>query len=558
MQAPQLLLALLPLLPVVSPPQKGAVEPASTSAEDSARDSAEHSASDAIKIELHRDADRHLVAARYTDAEAGFRAALQLSPDDATLTYGLCCALVGQGKLDGALPVLREALRLGYLDECVARADPDMRKLSGTQPFWELITPTRNAVTPEAAVAWPFSASRVRPIQVPSFPPVVAIPMDDGGLEIIQCADGERTKSTRACRSPISSMAASPDGATIATFHANGELVLTDRVAGTKKTIDSLKESSKSPRRSQLSYAAGGRRIVGWLGGSPMRWSASGETLGPLAPTNENSRWPALDLTQSEWIPETRGSAMSLHWLGAEPRPPLELVMPHRISGVATSPQGRYMAVGTEQGGVHLVALGTGKLLWSKTMTSSTTKTGFDLFGDPLRVPTLSFDPAAKRLAVCTTTGYYVGVFDVASGDQIWRTGHLGGRMGAPMALMQSQAHIMGDRGRFVWDGDAGERLDPDGSNWAQGLGSGFAILDQHVYFADENELCCADALARKVLWRVARPKRMPLLVEHPSGWIGGTFDTLETSIDPRTYDPKRLRLAKKGLRLSPPNTEDD
>ncbi len=538
---------LLPLLLVLAPPgcfQVPVPSPGAGSAH-------------ARLIRLHRTADDHLVGGRFREAQLAFTRALAAAPNDPTLTYGLACALTRLGDFEKALDTFEAAMEQGYSDPQAAFVDRDLERIRTNSRFSRIL-PRTTTKPPSGAVAWTFRCASRGYALLPGDSLRIVHALGDGSLEVRDGRSGEVIRATDPVQAPIASIAVNRAGTLVAALHADGSMELVDPGTGAVAKLEPARDVGPAKYSSPLSFTAGDKFVVAFTGGGALRWSCDGPFLGRGSSEVPDARAQACDQSMAEWIPRFSGSTLWLEPVAGGGLHARDLEFSQPLTDVEFSPNGRFLAVGTKHGGVHLVDVQSGVIVWSEVMTEDATGRTADLFGDPLKVSTLSFAPASDRLAVCTTTDYFVGVFDVATGEQLWRTSHLGGRMGAPMSLLQSTAFVLGDGGRWVWEGQSGRALHAYGAPWPRAVGSVFAAHGSDIFLGGSEVLSRADAVSRKVRWSVARPAPAPILVRHPSGWIGGSFDPTAIEVDARAYDPKRLRLAKEGLHLLPPAAEGE
>lgn len=500
----------------------------------------------ASPMELHRAADAALVGGRYLEAEAAFTAALEADPENATLMYGLACALARAGDSTDALECLADAKELGYRDAAMAHWDSDLYALSFGLEFKALFGEgPRDAA---GAVGWPLASRSKFAVVAPVFADWIALTTPGQGLQVLEQASGKTRFDVLPGPTPIVALAASPDGLAVACLHADGRLSLTDTTSGKSKLSKGSAKAARSWRPTSLSFAAGSKRIVNRTNSRIDIWDGDGEYLGDLTSSEETSWWPGGASASSELVPEIIGKAVRLHNVLVADVPPVEFRFEQPVNMAQIAPDGATMAVGTELGTVHLVKLADRSSVMSFVIKDVMTGSGQDPFGDPLRVPVLRFSPNGKHLAACTTSGFRVAMFDVLEGTLLWRTKHLGGRMGSPFPLLCGDQLTIGDRGRYVWDsadGEARRELTPE-------HGTAFAVLGNNVLHGARGAMRLANAGTDKELWTSPSSARTRRRVDHPSGWIAGAIEWIEAT-DAHRYDPKRLRAAIEGVKLLPP-----
>jgi hypothetical protein len=90
-------------------------------------------------VEALRAADAALVAGNGGLARGQFERALQLSDPNPTVAYGLACAAAREGQEERALDWLDRALEWGWVDQAVARWDPDLDSVRSASRFEALL-----------------------------------------------------------------------------------------------------------------------------------------------------------------------------------------------------------------------------------------------------------------------------------------------------------------------------------------------------------------------------------------------------------------------------------
>ncbi|MEM8711833.1 MAG: WD40 repeat domain-containing protein, partial [Planctomycetota bacterium] len=447
----------------------------------------------------------------------------------------------------------------------VIRWDSDIWSLRSDPRFWDVVPRPRNARRSDESsgartqsTGWAFRSSGVPPVLIPSnsaeVEPLIASAAGDGSLDLLLATTGETLRSTPSAASPVAAMSASSTGDTLAVLHANGELALIDPRSGSVLSRSKAAPAESSGHRvSQLSFAANGKKIIAWSHGRRFLWTSEGALLVEDEANRALDGWVPCDLAASEWMPRALGTTLYLHSLTDTEAPTRRIEFDRRITGLAVDPEGSRVAVGTDYGGVYVLDLGSGATLWRSTMTDDATGKTIGTFGDPLRVATLTFSEDSAYLAVCMTPEFFVGVYDSARGEQVWRTGLLGGRMGAPMALAFQGSFLIGDEGGFAWLRESGRGTLSGAGTFPNKRSRAFSMTGEDILFDSGKEIRRRHLLGGSIRWRTARRFRDPEWIEHPSGWVAGSFDPAKRPVSARRFDPKRLRAAASGVRLLPP-----
>ncbi|MEL6713080.1 MAG: PQQ-binding-like beta-propeller repeat protein [Planctomycetota bacterium] len=521
------------------------------------------------EIALHLAADSARMQRRFEDAEQLYRAALELDPGNATLAYGIARCFPGEDGVADALSWLERAVDLGYRDEAVARHDFRNRFFQGN-PRFEALFPEPEGLEPRGdrpAGTGPdrwFLFGGVGRLLSPTGALVASedglvIPSSDGvlvaraytagGVDVFDARTGGSIAHLAAEHAPVVALDFTPDGARVACIHADGALTLSDVAAWHTRVVDRLLASEVSRARPVLFRACGGERLVARIGEDVLLWSAEGERAGRARLVRDGRRRPLLaGHARSTRVAWARGRTLGFldGCEGAAPAAALEFE--HRITSLAWSPSGDALAVGLQEAELVLLDAATLQERWRGAVPDTMTGSGIDPFGDPLGVVPIRFSPSGTHVAVCTVSGFFVACFDARTGERLWRTDHLGGRMGGALPLAVTDRAVVGDAGAYAWDLESGE---PIGGWRAEREGlrvlrtAGPALLARRG-----DRVVVLDGATGERRSELAPPAGVPRFLVHPSGWCTG--DPTGTGVDPRSFDPNRLRAARRGIGLLP------
>ncbi|MEL6713136.1 MAG: PQQ-binding-like beta-propeller repeat protein, partial [Planctomycetota bacterium] len=313
--------------------------------------------------------------------------------------------------------------------------------------------------------------------------------------------------------------------------------------------VDRLLASEVARARPRLFHTCGGERLVARIAEHMLFWSAEGERIRRARLEREGRRRALLadhaDGVRIAWaLDDALGFIDACE--GGAPVPALEFE--HRITALAWSPSGDALAVGLQHAELVLLDAATLRERWRGTVPDTMTGSGVDPFGDPLGVVPIRFSPSGERVAVSTVSGFFVGCFDARTGERLWRTEHLGGRMGSALPLAVTDRAVVGDAGAYAWDLETGKPIEGssrerDGLRVLRSAGDG--LLARRG-----DRVLVLDGAAREQRAELVPSDELPRLLVHPSGWCAG--DPSGAGVDPRSFDPNRLRAARRGIRLLP------
>jgi len=508
-------------------------------------------------LSLHRAADMALLAGELPAAHEAFEAALMLAPEDPTLAYGMACVRAREGREELALDWLERAVERGYEDDAVARWDADLASLREQPRF--LAALSRMSLSGSAPALWTFECRARGAARQGPLGERIAIAGESGSLQLIERSSGRLVHALDDVRTTTSALAFSPDGAVLASTHTDGTLARWDVASGALLSESSFEPDESAPPMLGLDYIADGARILVRHGARLLLWSSSGEPIDEFEIASawwQSAAWsPAGDR-----IAHMQGEQVLLRdaLTGALLEPPFSF--PEPCTGLEFSPDGARLCVGTSMGGVRLLDMQSGEELWSAVATDDATASPVDLWGEPLAVRSVHFSPSGERLAICTTSGFFVHVYDSDSGRLLWRSTHLGGRMGSPMPISCGEQLLIADGGDYLFEAASGREA-PRGSG-ARGRvdhgPGGRVLIGGGERFALLDETRGLELYSRAVL-----PDGRVLLL-HASGWFAGDVqDPAALSITRRSsgksesrpldvadFDPKRIRAAQAGVPL--------
>ena len=499
---------------------------------------------DVDSVALHQLADTALVEGRYQDAQAAFLAAQKADPENATLMYGLACAQARQDLDVDALESLAKAKELGYRDAAAVREDRDLGSVRYSRLFEELFP--REDVESSKAVGWSFriTGDGVKPVVLGST--WVACALAQGGIEVLEQATGKVHASLLPMATPVVALAASPNGLELASLHADGRMAITHLSSGKVVVHAAMPQATCLEGASALAFVAGGERVIARTDEGPLVWNRDQGTCSPLPA----GRW-RLSMTspKSPFLPRISGTTVRLHDARSPSAEPAVIEFEAPVRSAQMGPGGAVLAVGAGPGELKLIDLADRSVRWSAVITDTATGEPTDLFGEALSVTSLSFNPSGSRISACTSPGFFAAVFDVESGEMLWRTAHLGGRMGTPMPLLCGAELTVGDGWEFAWSTESGRAVE----GWQGKSRRPVAILGSKVLFSDRRAVELMDGRTSRTLWRFDGSQGTPRRLEHPSGWIAGSFDAAAHPGDVGRFDPKRLRRGLYGVKLLPP-----
>ncbi len=499
-------------------------------------------------VSLHRRADDALRSGDYELAGQLFAEASDADPQSGTYSYGLACAEARRGQRKSALDHLKRALDLGYSNAALVLRDDDLRSIISDTQFKAMFPWKRSTDTHPGTVTWRFSGSWRGLVVAPDGVDWVALASLRDGAVILERRTGKvRHRLSNADAPPVALARGSGDQLLV--LYADGDLVIADAATGDQIDAEASTFAARAGGPVHLSAAADGTRIVVQASGRLLVWNESGEYLHTVETSSKDARWTTGATPNSPLIPEVQGETLRFFHIVDGRWSDTVFTASNKIRSAEIAPDGKSVAIGTEFANVHLLDMETGEARWSKTVADSATGTGVDLFNFPLTARVLRFDPEGKRLAVSTTTGFFIAAFDVEEGTQLWRTGHLGGRMGGAFALSMTNQLVVGDRGNHVWDAKTGKELGFRKAKKAQI----YDAVDSSLLSHSADEVALLDALSGEPLWIHPRVQELLQVIEHPSGWKSGPLPEAVARVSARSFDPKRIRMARQGYALLPP-----
>lgn len=509
------------------------------------------------QIELHRRADAALRRRDFPAARELFHAAMALDPGNGAYAYGLACCQEGVNRVELTLDWLECAAELGYRDAAVAREDFELRYLWSNERFNELFP--RGGTPIDETRQWFLGNQRAIRLTADPAGTWAAVAHPNRTIDVVALPEGELRVRVGKELEPALALASSPDGEHLASLHADGKLAVwsasTGEMLSPEDSITLARSFRAAPR---LSYAAGGARIVATTTTGVALWDASGRPVETDAGRRPRSWSFFASSASGKHI--AHGELRSVHLvdlLDGERRV-RTVGVGQFVSATALSPDGELLAVGSERGMLRLVEVATGEERWCVQITDELTGSGQDAFGGAIRVGPIRFSPSGARISAGTTTGFYVATVDVSSGKRLWQSKHLGGRMGATLPLEVNDHVVLADDGahgfdpatgrtakgwavadrRYAFESSQGRSRGPGIAATEAGLlvpmGHGFELVDSRT-----GELIAAYACEAPRAW-----------VRHPAGWVSG--DTTGVEVDPRHFDPRRMRAARKGVPLAP------
>ncbi len=406
------------------------------------------------------EADAALRARDLSSARRGYSLALEHSPENASVAYGLACVEARAGNVERALNELRCAADWGYPDAAVALWDEDLALLRGNDRFDEIVTRLR-AKAGEREVSARF---RCKTREVPPKHDVerdrndvtwiqatisrtgdrIALGHPTGEVSIVDPSTARTLSRIDLQGDSIWDLAFHPDDRRLAVLSYDGVVTLIDHRTGDRlftKQLFGMGNTLRFAFGAQLEWNSAGSKLLIVAG---MRPGVVLDDEGELLFQAKGSFGSFFD-SQARWNPDgdtiafQKGSILVL--LDAENGKELRTIdvgAPTR--SVAFSPDGRLIAAGTEGAGTaHVYSLDTGERI--RSLSSR------DWFPEGSYVAFMEFSPDSKQLAFSTGTSVVVHVDEVDEPVEVFTSDHLGGRGGEPV-----HARFSSD-GRSLWYG---------------------------------------------------------------------------------------------------------
>ena len=255
----------------------------------------------------------------------------------------------------------------------------------------------------------------------------------------------------------IESVAYSPDGKWIASGADDHTVRIWDRVTGKEL----LRFDGHSDDVHFVTFTPDGKFIISSSGlhtiGRPgaqdpctLKWeAATGKLVGRFPANRWNRAMAALALSPDG---TTLAACLSpeLYISNVENGRLLRTLAAENgnVTKMSFSPDGQHLAMITNEHGVSLVNVGTGKQIWlnSALATGPSTRIEPTVYG-------LAFSPDGRRLAVCASRDGPARVLDSATGDEICRFDNRNG----PMVFSRDSKQVLGAIG--IWDAVTGEKV---------------------------------------------------------------------------------------------------
>ena len=125
--------------------------------------------------------------------------------------------------------------------------------------------------------------------------------------------------------------------------------------------------------------------------------------------------------------------------------------------------------------------------------------------------------------------------------------------MGAPLDLVLSHSMLISDAEKLARDAATGDRIHELLGLRPRRPRTRLAILGTDLLRSAEHSVSRISGKSGQPVWTIELAHREVKAQTHPSGWVGGFLDPAVLYVDPRRFDPKRLRIARSGARLQPP-----
>lgn len=539
-------------------------------------------------MRVHRAADAALIAGEWETARSYFTRGLGLAAESATLAYGMAAAAVGMEQPDVALDWLDRAVEWGYVDAELAEWDQDLVALREHPRFVAAMASMRDGrELAHSIFAEPAYVSPVVKIAtiaaVDMAATVVAAGYDDGSVSLLDARTGGRLRTWDGSGPGVQALAFSPSGDALAVLTLNGLLTMR-RVDSDERSFQTtaMPEDTRNESRAEmfgddewldtwiptmsvfLEFAPDGEHVaalVGHLGGSI--WTKTGELVHRWEePMGSHFHVPVSWSPGGDELATIEDGLVVFRSIRSDDpaRAPLS---PSAVPiDVDYHPDGGSIVTADTDSKVRAWNLKSGEMIWESTFQDPDPFPGGD--AGPCEV---SFSPDGTLVAYSTSVVAYVVVLDSATGNEVWASQRLGGRMGERVGLRWRPD------GRKLWFAFVSGPMqlwsvEPTGARKEEQIGSGpppsvspgglatFAWCGIEV----------VDTETDRMLWHRTELENGYVL-QGPSGHFDCdlqsvsniaftlTEDAGETplsSLIRERFDPKRLRAERAGIAVVP------
>jgi len=528
-----------------------------------------------LYAEAIRNADAGLVVDDLGLARGAFEVAGQISPHNPTVAYGLACIAGRSGSSDEALELLELATQWGWIDAFVAQWDPDLASVRADPRFEALAESWAGALEPQLARArpgWPWrviTSSREHGAEVVALSDDaghVAVAHLDGRLVLLDGATGSVERELLRLPARPWAVEFDPSGNHLALLGHDGRLrVLAVDGTSASAALEAVPPSVLDyPFQRKLSWSPSGEHLVVVVSqGDASLWSRSGELVARWTNQGPDCERRTLWLPRDEQLLTVEGSKVQVRdgHTGALLSEPV--TCPSEIKGLASSPDGRRIAVGWADGWIALWDLEGGVELVRKQFVDPVVPEPED------HVPVLAFSAQGDQLAWTTREGSWVEVTDSKNLRTLWRSEFQGAHFFEAMPVGWSARE---PRIWFAFECGTGDiatlRPGPHAKPLSVGEGTIPVFHGNRGAFVHERGVTLVDAGSPHLFWR-----RMEVpggaLIQSSSAHFCGTWSSLEglRVLDPHSgvsveldddrieqlFDPKRVRACQAGVRVAVP-----
>jgi outer membrane protein assembly factor BamB len=415
-------------------------------------------------VRTHRAADAALVSGEFTAALANYVRCLELAPKNATCAYAIACVKTHTENQPAALEWLERAVQWGYADAEVAAWDADLAKLRGDPRLAAALERMRKMSVGRNTrpMYWDLWAASVESwptaIAVNKSGSAIAIGDADGIVRVLEAQTGRERVQAPSLGDRVWAVGLDPDSEHVLALTWNGKLHRR-RLDGTQVWVSTTaigpaaQEQEGAPALAgllqwdptgRLLLVAGTDRGASVFGaGGEMLWSTRtgfGDCADVHVTWSPDGKWLAA-IAEADKREVRFLDAQS----GADSAPALPC--PDDAICVAIHPNREWIATGHEKMRVRVFDRATHALRFEAFSA--------DEIGFAGSVNEAQFSPDGNYLAISTGNGRYVTVLDAATGERVWASGQLGGRIA--------------EHGELVWSMDS-QRLWSAFSSGALGL----------------------------------------------------------------------------------------